>query len=124
MGWLEKFLEEYPGTVVAITHDRYFLDNCAEWILELDRGHGIPYEGNYTTWLEAKEKRFEQEKKQEEAHSKAIKHELEWVRQDAKWRQAKRKARLARLEDVNSREVQKRHEANDTNKTPGARVAP
>ena len=83
VGWLEKFLEEYPGTVVAITHDRYFLDNCAEWILELDRGHGIPYQGNYTTWLEAKEKRLEQEKKEEEAHTKAIKHELEWVRKGA-----------------------------------------
>jgi sulfate-transporting ATPase len=122
VGWLEKFLEEYPGTVVAITHDRYFLDNCAEWILELDRGHGIPYEGNYTTWLEAKEKRIEQEKKQEEAHSKAIKHELEWVRQGAKGRQAKSKARLARFEELNSREFQARNETNEIYIPPGPRL--
>jgi ATP-binding cassette ChvD family protein len=122
VGWLEKFLEEYPGTVVAITHDRYFLDNCAEWILELDRGHGIPYEGNYTTWLEAKEKRIEQEKKQEEAHSKAIKHELEWVRQGAKGRQAKSKARLARFEELNSREFQTRNETNEIYIPPGPRL--
>ncbi len=121
-GWLEQFLEEYPGTVVAITHDRYFLDNCAEWILELDRGHGIPYQGNYTTWLEAKEKRLEQEKKQEEAHSKAIKHELEWVRQGAKGRQAKSKARLAAFEEMNSREFQTRNETNEIYIPPGPRL--
>ena len=122
VGWLEKFLEEYPGTVVAITHDRYFLDNCAEWILELDRGHGIPYQGNYTTWLEAKEKRLEQEKKQEEAHAKAIKHELEWVRQGAKGRQAKSKSRLARFEEMNSREFQTRNETNEIYIPPGPRL--
>jgi ATP-binding cassette ChvD family protein len=122
VGWLEQFLEEYPGTVVAITHDRYFLDNCAEWILELDRGHGIPYQGNYTTWLEAKEKRLEQEKKQEEAHSKAIKHELEWVRQGAKGRQAKSKARLAAFEEMNSREFQTRNETNEIYIPPGPRL--
>lgn len=122
VGWLEKFLEEYPGTVVAITHDRYFLDNCAEWILELDRGHGIPYQGNYTTWLEAKEKRLEQEKKQEEAHAKAIRHELEWVRQGAKGRQAKSKSRLARFEEMNSREFQTRNETNEIYIPPGPRL--
>ncbi|MCY0964762.1 energy-dependent translational throttle protein EttA [Parathalassolituus penaei] len=122
VGWLEKFLEEYPGTVVAITHDRYFLDNCAEWILELDRGHGIPYQGNYTTWLETKEARLEQEKKQEEAHAKAIKHELEWVRKGAKGRQAKSKARLARFEEMNSREFQARNETNEIYIPPGPRL--
>jgi energy-dependent translational throttle protein EttA len=122
VGWLEQFLEEYPGTVVAITHDRYFLDNCAQWILELDRGHGIPYEGNYTTWLETKETRLIQEKKQEEAHSKAIKQELEWVRQGAKGRQAKSKARLARFEEMNSREFQARNETNEIYIPPGPRL--
>jgi len=122
VGWLEKFLEEYPGTVVAITHDRYFLDNCAEWILELDRGHGIPYEGNYTTWLEAKEKRLEQEKKEEEAHTKAIRHELEWVRKGAKGRQSKSKARIARFEEMNSREFQSRNETNEIYIPPGPRL--
>ncbi|WP_028293311.1 energy-dependent translational throttle protein EttA [Oceanobacter kriegii] len=122
VGWLEKFLEEYPGTVVAITHDRYFLDNCAEWILELDRGHGIPYQGNYTTWLEAKEKRLEQEKKAEDAHAKAIKHELEWVRKGAKGRQSKSKARLARFEEMNSREFQTRNETNEIYIPPGPRL--
>lgn len=122
VGWLEKFLEEYPGTVVAITHDRYFLDNCAEWILELDRGHGIPYEGNYTTWLEAKETRLEQEKKQEDAHAKAIKHELEWVRQGAKGRQSKSKARLAAFEEMNSRDFQSRNETNEIYIPPGPRL--
>lgn len=122
VGWLEQFLDEYPGTVVAITHDRYFLDNCAQWILELDRGHGIPYEGNYTTWLEAKEARLEQEKKQEEAHAKAIKHELEWVRKGAKGRQSKSKARLARFEEMNSREFQARNETNEIYIPPGPRL--
>lgn len=122
VGWLEQFLEEYPGTVVAITHDRYFLDNCAQWILELDRGHGIPYEGNYTTWLETKEARLIQEKKQEEAHSRAIKQELEWVRQGAKGRQAKSKARLARFEEMNSREFQARNETNEIYIPPGPRL--
>lgn len=122
VAWLERFLHDYDGTVVAITHDRYFLDNVAGWILELDRGHGIPYQGNYTTWLEAKEKRLEQEKKQEEAHSKAIKHELEWVRQGAKGRQAKSKARLAAFEEMNSREFQTRNETNEIYIPPGPRL--
>ena len=100
VGWLERFLESFPGTVVAITHDRYFLDNAAGWILELDRGRGIPYEGNYSDWLEAKEKRLEQEKRQEASHQKAIKAELEWVRSNPKGRQAKSKARLARFRRV------------------------
>src|SRR5690554_3930680 len=113
VAWLERFLESYPGTVIAVTHDRYFLDNVAGWILELDRGHGIPYEGNYTTWLEAKEARLEQEKKQEDAHAKAIKHELEWVRKGAKGRQTKSKARMARFEEMNSREFQARNETNE-----------
>lgn len=122
VAWLEQFLEEYPGTVVAITHDRYFLDNCAQWILELDRGHGIPYEGNYTTWLETKEARLEQEKKQEDAHAKAIKHELEWVRKGAKGRQSKSKARMARFEEMNSREFQTRNETNEIYIPPGQRL--
>ncbi len=122
VAWLEQFLEEYPGTVVAITHDRYFLDNCAEWILELDRGHGIPYEGNYTTWLETKEARLVQEKKQEDAHTKAIKHELEWVRKGAKGRQSKSKARMARFEEMNSREFQARNETNEIYIPPGQRL--
>src|SRR5579872_4580114 len=95
VAWLEQFLHEYPGTVVAVTHDRYFLDNAASWILELDRGEGIPYEGNYSAWLDQKEKRLEQEERQETAHKKAIKAELEWVRSNAKGRQAKSKARMA-----------------------------
>jgi ATP-binding cassette ChvD family protein len=110
VAWLERFLHEYPGTVVAVTHDRYFLDNVAGWILELDRGHGIPYEGNYSSWLEQKEKRLETEQRQEEAHRKAMKSELEWVRQNPKGRQAKSKARLARFEELNSQEFQKRNE--------------
>ncbi|MCA6126511.1 energy-dependent translational throttle protein EttA [Thalassolituus oleivorans] len=122
VGWLERFLDEYPGTVVAITHDRYFLDNCAEWILELDRGHGIPYEGNYTTWLEQKEKRLETEKKQEDAHARAVKHELEWVRQGAKGRQSKSKARLAAFEELSSREFQTRNETNEIYIPPGPRL--
>jgi ATP-binding cassette ChvD family protein len=122
VGWLERFLDEYPGTVVAITHDRYFLDNCAEWILELDRGHGIPYEGNYTNWLEQKEKRLETEKKQEDAHARAVKHELEWVRQGAKGRQSKSKARLAAFEELSSREFQTRNETNEIYIPPGPRL--
>jgi ABC-type multidrug transport system ATPase subunit len=98
--WLEQFLQRFPGTVVAITHDRYFLDNAAEWILELDRGHGIPYKGNYSTWLEQKQARLEQEQKGEEARAKALKKELEWSRQNPKARQAKSKARLARFEEL------------------------
>ncbi|WP_461483633.1 energy-dependent translational throttle protein EttA [Porticoccus sp.] len=120
--WLEKFLEEFPGTVVAVTHDRYFLDNVAGWILELDRGHGIPYEGNYTTWLEAKEQRLEVEQKQEDARQRTIKHELEWVRQNPKGRHAKNKARLARFDEMNSQEFQARNETNEIYIPPGPRL--
>ncbi|MDX9844508.1 MAG: energy-dependent translational throttle protein EttA [Aquabacterium sp.] len=111
--WLEQFLQRYSGTVVAITHDRYFLDNAAEWILELDRGAGHPYKGNYSDWLEAKEKRLEQEQKTEDARAKALKQELEWVRKNTKGRQAKSKARLARFEELSDVEYQKRNETNE-----------
>ncbi|MEF9996213.1 MAG: energy-dependent translational throttle protein EttA [Burkholderiaceae bacterium] len=111
--WLEQFLTRFPGTVVAVTHDRYFLDNAAEWILELDRGAGIPYKGNYSDWLDQKEKRLEQEGKKEDARIKAMKHELEWVRQNAKGRQAKSKARLNRFEELSSYEYQTRNETNE-----------
>ncbi|MEF7614449.1 energy-dependent translational throttle protein EttA [Aquincola sp. MAHUQ-54] len=111
--WLEQFLQRFPGTVVAITHDRYFLDNAAEWILELDRGRGIPYQGNYSTWLEQKEKRLELEQRTEDARTKAMKIELEWVRKNAKGRQAKSKARLARFEELSDVEYQKRNETNE-----------
>lgn len=111
--WLEQFLHRFPGTVVAVTHDRYFLDNAAEWILELDRGEGIPWKGNYSSWLDQKEKRLEIEKRQEDARMKAIKHELEWVRQNPKGRQAKSKARIARFEELSSVEYQQRNETNE-----------
>ncbi len=111
--WLEQFLQRYPGTVVAITHDRYFLDNAAEWILELDRGSGIPWKGNYSDWLEQKEARLEQEQKSEDAHTKAMKKELEWVRSNAKGRRTKSKARLARFEELSDVEYQKRNETNE-----------
>jgi sulfate-transporting ATPase len=111
--WLEQFLSRFPGTVVAITHDRYFLDNAAEWILELDRGSGIPWKGNYSNWLEQKEARLEQEQKSEDAHTKAMKKELEWVRSNAKGRQVKSKARLARFEELSDIEYQKRNETNE-----------
>ena len=111
--WLEQFLQRFPGTVVAITHDRYFLDNAAEWILELDRGHGIPWKGNYSTWLEQKGDRLAQEQKGEEAHAKALKKELEWSRQNPKARQAKSKARLARFEELSDFEYQKRNETQE-----------
>jgi sulfate-transporting ATPase len=111
--WLEQFLSRFSGTVVAITHDRYFLDNAAEWILELDRGSGIPWKGNYSTWLEQKETRLEQEQKSEDARTKAMKKELEWVRQNPKGRQAKSKARLARFEELSDVEYQKRNETNE-----------
>ena len=111
--WLEQFLVRFPGTVVAVTHDRYFLDNAAEWILELDRGHGIPWKGNYSSWLEQKEKRLENEAKSEAARVKAMKQELEWVRQNAKGRQAKSKARLARFEEMRNYEYQKRNETQE-----------
>src|SRR5690349_15430342 len=111
--WLEQFLTRFPGTVVAVTHDRYFLDNAAEWILELDRGHGIPWKGNYSSWLEQKENRLKQEESSESARQKALKKELEWVRQNPKGRQAKSKARIARFEELNSQEYQKRNETQE-----------
>jgi len=122
VAWLEHFLCDFPGTVVAITHDRYFLDNAAEWILELDRGHGYPYEGNYTNWLEQKEKRLEMEQKAEASHVKAMKDELEWVRSNAKGRQSKSKARLARFDELSSQEFQKRSETNEIYIPPGDRL--
>jgi sulfate-transporting ATPase len=122
VAWLERFLHDFPGTVVAITHDRYFLDNAAGWILELDRGRGIPYEGNYSDWLDAKEKRLEQEKRQEASHQKAIKSELEWVRSNPKGRQAKSKARLQRFEELQSQEFQSRNETNEIYIPPGPRL--
>lgn len=122
VGWLERFLHDFPGTVVAITHDRYFLDNAAGWILELDRGRGIPYEGNYSDWLNAKESRLEQEKRQEASHQKAIKAELEWVRSNPKGRQAKSKARLQRFEELQSQEFQTRNETNEIYIPPGPRL--
>lgn len=122
VAWLERFLVEYPGTVVAITHDRYFLDNAAGWILELDRGEGIPYQGNYSSWLEQKEQRLEQEQKQQDARRKAMEHELEWVRSNAKGRQSKSKARLARFEEMQSQEFQSRNETNEIYIPPGPRL--
>ncbi|MCP1676597.1 ATP-binding cassette ChvD family protein [Natronocella acetinitrilica] len=122
VAWLERFLAEFPGTVVAVTHDRYFLDNVAGWILELDRGHGIPWQGNYSSWLEQKEARLEQEKKQQASHNRAIKAELEWVRQNPKGRQAKSKARLARFDELQSREFQKRNETQELYIPPGPRL--
>jgi len=122
VAWLERFLAEYPGTVVAVTHDRYFLDNVAGWILELDRGRGIPFEGNYSAWLEAKEKRLTQEASQDKAHQRAIKSELEWVRSNPKARQAKSKARLQRFEELMSRETQSRNETAELYIPPGERL--
>ena len=122
VAWLEHFLQNYEGTVVAITHDRYFLDNVAGWILELDRGEGIPWEGNYSSWLEQKEKRLEQEASAEAARKKSIEKELEWVRQNPKGRQAKNKARLSRFDELNSTEYQKRNETNELFIPPGPRL--
>jgi energy-dependent translational throttle protein EttA len=122
VAWLERFLHEYPGTVVAVTHDRYFLDNVAGWILELDRGHGIPWEGNYSSWLEQKEQRLELEEKQEAARVRTMKHELEWVRSNPKGRHAKSKARLARFEELQSQEFQARNETNEIYIPPGPRL--
>ncbi len=122
VAWLERFLSEYPGTVVAVTHDRYFLDNVAGWILELDRGHGIPWQGNYSSWLEQKEQRLEIEEKQESARQKAMKAELEWVRAGAKGRHAKSKARLARFEELASQEQQQRNETKQIFIPPGPRL--
>ncbi|HEB95554.1 MAG TPA: energy-dependent translational throttle protein EttA [Sedimenticola thiotaurini] len=122
VAWLERFLHDYPGTVVAVTHDRYFLDNVAGWILELDRGHGIPWEGNYSSWLEQKEQRLEQEQRAEAARIKAMKHELEWVRSNPRGRHAKSKARLQRFEELQSQEFQKRNETNELYIPPGERL--
>lgn len=122
VAWLEHFLQEYPGTVVAVTHDRYFLDNAAGWILELDRGQGIPYQGNYSSWLEQKEKRLEMEQKQEQSHQRSLKAELEWVRTNPKGRNTKSKARLARFEELNSQEFQKRNETQEIYIPPGGRL--
>lgn len=122
VAWLERFLKDYSGTIVAITHDRYFLDNVAEWILELDRGYGYPYQGNYTEWLEQKNKRLEQEQKQEEAFAKALKQELEWVRKNQKGQQAKSKSRLQRFEELNSKEFQQRNETAEIYIPPGPRL--
>jgi sulfate-transporting ATPase len=122
VAWLERFLTEFPGTVVAVTHDRYFLDNAAEWILELDRGHGIPWKGNYSSWLEQKDQRLEHEQRSEKAHQRAIREELEWVRSNPKGRQAKSKARLQRFEELNSREYQKQNETREIYIPPGPRL--
>jgi len=122
IAWLEQFLKQYEGTVVAVTHDRYFLDNVAGWILELDRGHGIPFEGNYTAWLEQKEKRLATEERQEDARQKSIKAELEWVRTNPKGRHAKNKARLARFEELSSQEFQQRNETQELYIPPGPRL--
>jgi ATP-binding cassette ChvD family protein len=122
VAWLERYLEKFAGTVIAVTHDRYFLDNVAGWILELDRGHGIPWEGNYTSWLEQKDQRLELEEKQEAAHRKSIKAELEWVRSNPGARRAKSKARLAQFEELNSQQFQKRQETNEIYIPPGPRL--
>jgi sulfate-transporting ATPase len=122
VAWLEHFLEEYPSTVIAVTHDRYFLDNVAEWILELDRGHGIPWQGNYSSWLEQKGLRLAQEERQQDALAKTLKRELEWVRTNPKARQAKSKARLQRFEELSSQEFQKRNETNEIYIPPGERL--
>ncbi len=122
VAWLEQYLEKYPGTVIAVTHDRYFLDNVAGWILELDRGHGIPWQGNYSSWLEQKEARLEQEERQEQSRIKAMKAELEWVRANPRGRHAKSKARLARFEELASSDYQKRNETNEIYIPPGPRL--
>jgi len=122
VAWLERFLHDYPGTVVAITHDRYFLDNVAGWILELDRGHGIPFEGNYSQWLEAKTQRLELEQKHEDARKRSLKSELEWVRSNQKGRHSKSKARIQRFEELNSQEAQKRNETMEIYIPPGPRL--
>jgi ATP-binding cassette ChvD family protein len=122
VAWLERYLEEYPSTVIAVTHDRYFLDNVAEWILELDRGHGIPWQGNYSSWLEQKDQRLQQEERQQEGLKKMLEKELEWVRSNPKARQAKSKARLARFEELSSQEFQRRNETNEIYIPPGERL--
>jgi sulfate-transporting ATPase len=122
VAWLERYLHDYPGTVVAVTHDRYFLDNAASWILELDRGQGIPYEGNYSSWLDQKQKRLAQEEREQASHQKALESELEWVRSNPKGRQAKSKARVARFEELNAKEFQKRSETQELYIPPGPRL--
>jgi ATP-binding cassette ChvD family protein len=122
VAWLERFLTEFPGTVVAVTHDRYFLDNAAEWILELDRGYGIPWKGNYSSWLEQKDKRLQHEERSEKAHQRAIREELNWVRANPKGRRAKSKARLQRFEELNSRVYQKQNETREIYIPPGPRL--
>jgi sulfate-transporting ATPase len=122
VAWLERFLTEFPGTVVAVTHDRYFLDNAAEWILELDRGYGIPWKGNYSSWLDQKNQRLEHEERSEQAHKRAIREELEWVRSNPKGRRAKSKARLQRFEELNSRDYQKQNETREIYIPPGPRL--
>ena len=122
ISWLERYLEEYPSTVIAVTHDRYFLDNVAEWILELDRGHGIPWHGNYSSWLEQKEQRLKLEEREREALRKTLERELEWVRQNPKARQAKSKARMQRFEELSSKEFQERNETNEIYIPPGERL--
>jgi sulfate-transporting ATPase len=122
IAWLERYLEEYPSTVIAVTHDRYFLDNVAGWILELDRGYGIPWHGNYSSWLEQKEQRLALEEREQQALRKALAHELEWVRQNPKARQAKSKARLQRYEELAAREFQERSETNEIYIPPGERL--
>src|SRR5688572_7995998 len=122
VAWLERFLKEFPGTVIAVTHDRYFLDNVAGWILELDRGHGIPWQGNYSSWLEQKEQRLAIEERERESFRKMLERELEWVRQNPKARQAKSKARLQRFEELQSREFQERNETNEIYIPPGPRL--
>jgi ATP-binding cassette ChvD family protein len=122
ISWLERYLEEYPSTVIAVTHDRYFLDNVAEWILELDRGHGIPWHGNYSSWLEQKEQRLRIEERERDALRKTLQRELEWVRQNPKARQAKSKARMQRFEELSSREFQERNETNEIYIPPGERL--
>jgi sulfate-transporting ATPase len=123
IAWLERYLEEYPSTVIAVTHDRYFLDNVAEWILELDRGHGIPWQGNYSSWLEQKERRLALEERENQTLRKTLERELEWVRQNPKARQAKSKARLQRYEELASKEFQTRNETNEIYIPPGERSA-
>ena len=122
VGWLERFLTEFPGTVVAVTHDRYFLDNAAEWILELDRGYGIPWKGNYSSWLDQKDQRLQHEERSEKAHQRAIRDELDWVRSNPKGRRAKSKARLQRFEELSSREYQKQNETREIYIPPGPRL--
>ena len=122
VAWLERFLQNFPGTVVAVTHDRYFLDNVAGWILELDRGHGIPWQGNYSSWLEQKQKRLETEERSEKARQKSMKAELEWVRSNPKGRQSKSKARLKRFEEISSQDYQKRSETQELYIPPGPRL--